>query len=349
MKALLVVTGRGLGGDAAIALNTIKALEKHGVECEIALDESAQGTLFEKKGYSWHKISIPQAGGHALTQLSAIKAAFKLITATFKARKLIKKLNVDFVVGVLGGGAIVGSLGSKFAGKPAFSLISTPLDSKVCPKFNKCFLFPEIDLFRQDSLPKNMERSYYPLSDDVGHGDVSNALVKLKDFPTFDENKKTILFSSGSSLFKGMVDAVALASQFADKYNLVLIGLPLQDDYLDLIDEEKVIYAGYIDWLNDLFKFVDLAVLTDDGISIEEALASKTPIVALTKVKWGRYQNMAGVYKGAIIESEVTDVCRSIDEAFENMDSLRQNTHKYAELCTQAGNALAQKILKELE
>ena len=37
MKALLVVTGRGLGGDAAIALNLIKTLEKKGVACEIAI------------------------------------------------------------------------------------------------------------------------------------------------------------------------------------------------------------------------------------------------------------------------------------------------------------------------
>ena len=269
MKALLVVTGRGLGGDAAIALNTIKALEKRGVQCEIALDESAQGTLFKKKGYSWHKISIPQAGGHAATKLSAVKGALKLITATFKARSLIKKLDVDFVVGVLGGGAIVGSLGSKFARKPAFSLISTPLDSKVCPKFNKCFLFPEIDIFRWDTLPKNMERSYYPLSDNVGQGDVGNALSKLKEFPIFDENKKTILFSSGSSLFQGMVDGISLASKCFDKYNLVLVGLPLEEVNMDSVDDEKVIYAGYIDWLNDLFKFVDLAVLTDAGISIE--------------------------------------------------------------------------------
>ena len=180
MKALLVVTGRGLGGDAAIAINTIKALEKKGVQCEIALDESAPGTLFKKKGYSWHKISIPQAGGHAATKLSAAKGAMKLMTATFKARSLIKKLDVDFVVGVLGGGAIVGSLGSKFARKPAFSLISTPLDSKVCPKFNKCFLFPEIDIFRWESLPKNMERSFYPLSDDIGHGDVDKARFSMK-------------------------------------------------------------------------------------------------------------------------------------------------------------------------
>ena len=131
MKALLVVTGRGLGGDASIALNTIKALEKRGVKCEIALDESAPGILFEKNGYSWHKISIPQAGGHAATKLSALKGALKLITATFKARSTIKKSKADFVVGVLGGGAIVGSLGAKLARKPAFSLISTPLDKNL--------------------------------------------------------------------------------------------------------------------------------------------------------------------------------------------------------------------------
>ena len=124
MKSLFIVTGRGLGGDAMVAINLIKEFEKKGVQCEIALDESAYGTVFEKNGYSWHKISIPQAGGHAATKLSAAKGALKLISATFKARSLIRRLNVDFVVGVLGGGAIVASVGSKFARKPCFSLIS---------------------------------------------------------------------------------------------------------------------------------------------------------------------------------------------------------------------------------
>lgn len=52
MKALFIVTGRGLGGDSMIALNTIKAFEKRDVQCEIALDESAYGSLFEKKRIS---------------------------------------------------------------------------------------------------------------------------------------------------------------------------------------------------------------------------------------------------------------------------------------------------------
>ena len=188
MKAFFTVTGRGLGGDAVVALNTMLALRKKGVESIIGIDETASGDLFEKNGFEVCKISIPHAGGHAATKLSAIKGALKLVTATFKARKAIKKCKSDFVVAVLGGGAIVGSLGAKFARKPCFSLISTPLDSKVCPKFNYCYVLPELDKFRLDTLPSNMDKSFYPLTDDIGDGNVEIALQKLKEYPNFDEN-----------------------------------------------------------------------------------------------------------------------------------------------------------------
>ena len=349
MKVLVIVTGRGLGGDAMVALNVIKVLEKRGIECEIALDKTAPGVLFEKNGYSWHKISIPQAGGHSATKLSALKAALKLITATFKARKAIKKSKADFVIGILGGGAIVGSLGAKFARKPCFSLISTPLDSKVCPKFNQCYILPELDMFRWEKLPANMDKAFYPLADNVGQGDEKIALEKLKEYPNFDESKKTIVFSSGSSIFKGTLDAINLVADKTDEYNLVLVGIPLHDEYYDLIDEDKIIYVGYIDWINHLFKFSDLTVLTDDGVSLEEAFTCGKPIVALTRVKWGRYQNMAGVFKGAMIESEVSDVCKSIDEAFENYDSLQENALIYGKQCMEAGDYLVDRMLKKLE
>ena len=349
MKVLVIVTGRGLGGDAMVALNVIKVLEKRGIECEIALDKTAPGVLFEKNGYSWHKISIPQAGGHSATKLSALKGALKLITATFKARKAIKKSKADFVIGILGGGAIVGSLGAKFARKPCFSLISTPLDSKVCPKFNQCYILPELDMFRWEKLPANMDKAFYPLADNVGQGDEKIALEKLKEYPNFDESKKTIVFSSGSSIFKGTLDAINLVADKTDEYNLVLVGIPLHDEYYDLIDEDKIIYVGYIDWINHLFKFSDLTVLTDDGVSLEEAFTCGKPIVALTRVKWGRYQNMAGVFKGAMIESEVSDVCQSIDEAFENYDSLQENALIYGKQCMEAGDYLVDRMLKKLE
>lgn len=345
MKALVVITGRGLGGDAMIAYNVIRALENEGVQCELALDESAPGILFEKKGYSWHKISIPQAGGHVATKLSAFKAALKMIPATFKARSLMKKLDVDFVVGIIGGGAIIASVGSKLAHKPCVDLCCTPLDMKVCPKFNDCFVLPEYYLFRENVLPENIHKSYYPLNDDVGSGDAKIALEKLKEYPLFDENKKTILFSSGSSLFKGMIEACSNFSKFSDEYNLLLIGHPMHDEYFDLIDEDKIIFLGYIDWLNHLYDYIDLAVLTDDGIMIQEVIACKIPIVTVTKIKWGRYHNIAGIYEGAILETDSDSANETIIEAFNNYDSIKNMVDKYSDEVSDSKTSLAKRII----
>ena len=204
-------------------------------------------------------------------------------------------------------------------------------------------------MFRWEKLPANMDKAFYPLSDNVGQGNEKIALEKLKEYPNFDESKKTIVFSSGSSIFKGTLDAINLVADKTDEYNLVLVGIPLHDEYHDLIDEDKIIYVGYIDWINHLFKFSDLTVLTDDGVSLEEAFTCGKPIVALTRVKWGRYQNMAGVFKGAMIESEVSDVCKSIDEAFENYDSLQENALIYGKQCMEAGDYLVDRMLKKLE
>lgn len=346
MKALVIITGRGLGGDAVIAYNVIDALESKGVECDIALDESAPGILFKKKGYSWHKISIPQAGGHAATKLTSIKAAFRMFTATFKARKLIKRLNVDFVVGIIGGGAIVASVSAKLSRKSCVTLCATPLDMKVCPRFNHSIILPEYYLFRENNLPANLSKAYYPLNDDVNSGSREIALEKLRENPLFDENKKTILFSSGSSLFKGMIAVASnFAEKFNDEYNILLVGYPMHDEYMDLIDQSKLIYLGFIDWLSHVYNYMDLAVLTDDGVMVEEALACNVPIVTVTKVKWGRYHNIAGVFKGAILESTIEDANETILRAFKEYDSLKENTDKYALELLQTKYDVAQKII----
>lgn len=345
MNALVIITGRGLGGDAVVAYNVISALEKKGVHCEIALDESAPGTIFKKNGLTWHKISIPQAGGHAATKLSSLKAAFKMFTATFKARRLIKKLDVDFVVGIIGGGAIVASVSAKFAGKPCATLCSTPLDMKVCPKLNHTIILPEYYLFREDVLPENLSKTYYPLNDDVDSGDGNIALEKLREYPLFDENKKTILFSSGSSLFKGMIEAANNFVNFTDEYNILLIGYPMHDEYGDLINRDKIIYLGFLDWLNHLYNYIDLAVLTDDGVMIEEVLACEVPIVTITKIKWGRYHNMEGIFKGAILETDIENANETILNAFENYDSIKDRADIFSKELLDAKPKLAQKII----
>lgn len=345
MKVLFIITGRGIGGDATIALNVIKSLMEMGVDCEIALDESAPGILFKKNNLDWHKVSIPQAGGHAATKKTAIKAAFKSLTASFKLRKLIKKVKPDIVVGINGGGAIIGAVGAKLAGTPALSLICTPLDSKVCPKFNNCLAFPE--LFHGFQLAENVSKTYFPINPNTNKGNGQRALEKLKEHENFDENKKTILFSSGSSIFKGVMEGTDNFSKATDDYNIVLVGLPLKDEYMDIIDQNKVIYLGYVDWLRDLYDFVDLVIATDDGLMIEESLACQKPTVCLTKVKWGRYHNFASIFEGAVIEAEVDNLTEKIFEALDNLDELKDNAEKYSVDILNATSFISERILDE--
>ena len=59
--------------------------------------------------------------------------------------------------------------------------------------------------------------------------------------------------------------------------------------------------------------------------------------------------NRESVYKGAIIESEVSDVCKSIEEAFDNYDSIKGNVLKFADECLAAGDILADKMIKKIE
>ncbi len=360
MKALVVVTGRGLGGDAVIGLNIIKSLESRGIECEIALDSSAPGILFEKNGYSWHKISIPQAGGHAASKVTTLKAGLKTIKASFQCRSLIKKIKADVVVGAIGGGAVVGCLAAKIAGTPAVGILSTPLDTKVCTKLNKCIVFPEAHMFRENTIPENVKRSYFPVPSNILEGDRNNAIVKIKEHckneieknpnaVDFDENKKTILFSSGSTIFEKMARGVSDYSNLTDKYNIVLVGLPLEEEYYDWFKPEKMIYLSYIDWLKDLYKIVDLAVLTDDGMMLSEAMMCHIPTIALLRVKYGRYHNMKEVFEGAVFEAENDNLAQTIEEVILKLDEVKAKTIVYGDKIAISEDLIADTIINEIK
>ncbi|GAA5818121.1 MAG: glycosyltransferase [Methanobrevibacter sp. CfCl-M3] len=356
MKALVVITGRGMGGDAVNALNIIKALEDLDIQCEIALDNNAPGLLFKKNGYSWHKVPVPQAGGHAATKLNIIKAGIRTLRAVFKTRQLIKKLNVDVVVGVIGGGAIVGCISAKLAMVPGVGIIDTPLDTKICTKLNKCIVLPEAGMFKQKIIPNNVVKSYFPLVKKIEKGDSEKAIEKIEELDKnkiFDKNRPSLLFSSGSSLFEGMIVCLSNYCSYLKEnerlndYNLLLIGNPLKEEYLDLIDESHIINLGYINWINDLYELIDLAILTDDGVMIQESVACELPAVALTRVKYGRYHNMESIFPNAILEAELDQTNIKIDEALENLDRLKDNSKSYVEDLTSAGEKIAKIILEE--
>lgn len=343
MKALFTVTGRGMGGDAITALNIAGALERRGFECEFALDHSAPGILFRKRGIEWHRVRIPQAGGHAASKAKLLSAALRTTRAIYETWRLIRRIRPDVVVGVIGGGAVVGCLAAKIAGVPAVGVLNTPTDSKVCTRLNRNVALPESDLFGRDI--EGVESIYYPMSPDITLGDPEIACRRMH--PQFDPDRPTIVLSSGSSLFKAMAEAASRLADSGMEANITVLGHPLRDEYLKIIDHEGIINLGYIDWVKDLYSIADLAVLSDDGVMVHEAIALGVPVVALRGVKYGRYHNMGAVFRGAVLEADPEDIVEAVSAALERSDELRRAARKYSGDVMVAADRIAEIIEEE--
>ncbi len=336
-----------MGGDTVTALNIAQALSNHGVECEFALDHTAPGILFKKNNLEWYKTSIPQAGGHAATKASLAKAAFKTFKAAWETSRLCRKIKPQVVVGVIGGGAVVGCLAALLARIPSVGILITPADAQVCTRITTTVALPESNLFQMDLTNTNIHKAYSPVNPDVIIGSKEKAYERMP--PEFDKDRPSILFSSGSSLFDKMaLGAVKLAKSDLNA-NIIVVGEPLEEEIRKCLKEDNIIYLEYIDWIQDLYKIMDLVVLTDDGMMIHEAIACQLPIIALLGVKWGRYHNLAAVFKGAVLESELEYLEKVTRKAFTELDEMKENASKYSNNVLESSDKIAQIIYDQIK
>lgn len=346
MKVLFMVTGRGIGGDAAIALNISRSLSNYGARCEFALNYGASGLLFEKHGIKWHETSIPQAGGHAATKFTLVKGGFRTIKAVFEALKLYRKVKPDVVVGSIGGGAIVGCLAAKIAGIPSVGIVSTPSDSKVS-KFTTTVALPESPLFKSPVNNRNVYKSYMPINPDVIIGNKENALELMPD--GYDPALPTILLSSGSTLFEKMALAAPKLRDSGIKANIVVIGHPLDEKYRKYLESDGILYLGYIDWVRDLYKLADFVIITDDGVMLHEAIACNLPIITLLRVKYGRYHNMGNVFKGAMVESELDNLDETVNAFLKDIDKTKHKASHYGKDVLESSDKIAKIIYNQMD
>ena len=346
MKALFMVTGRGIGGDAAIALNISNALSKYGVNCEFALNYGAMGTLFKKNGIKWHETSIPQAGGHAATKTTLIKGGFKTIQAIFDAVKLYRKVNPDIVVGSIGGGAIVGCAAAKIAGIPSVGVVSTPSDAKVS-KFTTTIALPESPLFQLQINNPDVHKAFMPINPEIIKGNRENALKLMPE--EYNPELPTILLSSGSTLFEKMALAAPKLRDSRIKANIVVIGHPLNEKYREYLETPGILYIGYVDWVRDLYKLADFVIITDDGVMLHEAIACNLPIITLLGVKYGRYHNMGGVFKGAMVESDLDNLDKIVNDFLYNIEKTKTKASEYGEDVLESADRIAKIIYDKIK
>lgn len=330
MELLLFVTGRGMGGDAVTAYNIQNYLQEYGIDSKIVLDPSAPGYYFKKRNIEWLKSPIPNAGGHAATKIKLIKAAFKTLTASIKGARLIRKTKCDGVVGVIGGGAIIGCLSAKLAGVPAVGIVATPTDTKISLKLNSTLLLPESPLYTKSNVESkyNVHTQYSPIKMDIIEGNKDNILDKLTD--KYNPENPSILFSSGSTLFDDMAKAARKFAEENDDVNIFVIGDPLKEELHSIINHPNIINLGYINYIKDLYNLLDLAVITDDGLTLHETIACQIPVVVVLGVKYGRYHNLASVFEGAVLESNVDNISEVVKNALDNQVEMKEAAKKYS-------------------
>ena len=331
MKLLIFVTGRGTGGDAVTAYNIFQALNEKNVESKIVLDPSAPGYYFKKRNIDWLKSPIPAAGGHASSKSRLFKAGLKSLKAVCSGSRLIKKEKADGVVGVIGGGVVIGCLSAKLAGVPSVGIAATPTDTKVSLKLNPTMLLPESPDFTKDSVESkyDVRKQYSPIKSDIIYGNKDNILSKLPS--KFDPNKKSVLFSSGSTLFDDMAYAARKYAEENDDVNIFVIGAPLKEELEDVINHPNIMNLGYINYMDDLYDLIDLAIITDDGLTLHETLACQIPVVVVLGVKYGRYHGLSKVFDGAVIESNVDNISEKVNYALENYNQMYNSTKIYSE------------------
>ena len=182
---------------------------------------------------------------------------------------------------------------------------------------------------------------------DIIHGDKNNILDKLPK--KYDANKKSILFASGSTLFDDMAKAARNYAQENDDVNIFLIGAPLHEGINKIIDHPNIINLGYINYINDLYGLVDLAVITDDGLTLHETIACEIPVVVVIGVKYGRYHGLSRVFDGAVIESNVDNITSVVNKALNNYDSMKEATTKYAKDIIKAPEDLVEFVEKYMK
>ncbi len=348
MKLLIFVTGRGTGGDAVTAWNIRQALENRSITCDIVLDPSAQGYYFKNRGYQWLTSPIPAAGGHAASRSRLFRAGIRTITASISAARLIRREKADGVVGVIGGGVIIGVIGAKLARKPSVGVVATPTDTRISLRLNPTLLLPESPAYTKNVTSNyDVQRQYSPIKTDIIDGDKNNILDRLPD--KYDPSKKSVLFSSGSTLFDDMAKAARKYAQENDNVNIFVIGAPLRDDLEEVIDHPNIINLGYINFMKDLYDLIDLAIITDDGLMLHETLACKIPVVVVIGVKYGRYHGLSKVFEGAMLESNVDNISQVVNQALDESEQMQEAASKFSEGILRGSDDLADFVIEHIK
>src|SRR5215211_5334837 len=105
--ALIVIAAGGTAGHVVPALAVADELRRRGAGVEFVGGERAEAELVPAAGYPFHRLRV--AGLDRRNPLRAVRAVVLAAAATARARRLLRRLGADAVLG--GGGYVAGPVG----------------------------------------------------------------------------------------------------------------------------------------------------------------------------------------------------------------------------------------------
>ncbi len=344
----IIFCGGGTGGHLFPALAIAEALRKRLPDTKIVF-VGAKGKIEEKKvpAAGYDIFLLPIRGFARRVTIKNLAFPFKLLSSLFKARKIVKKIRPDAVVGV--GGYAAGPLGYAAAKQKVPLLIqeqnSFPgVTNKLLAKYARtiCVAYPGTERF----FPKEkIVMTGNPVRENLLQNTLSPEEAKKK--LGFAPDKKLILSLGGSggaaSINAGIAENLNMLHE-ADIQIIWQTGAYYFDEFkplADKYDDSKIRATAFIEDMALVYRAADLVISRAGAGTVSELCLLKKPAILVpsphvAEDHQSKNANVLVKAQAAILVKDVETKTKLIPEAIkyitdeEALKKLSENIYKYA-------------------
>ena len=279
----VVLAGGGTGGHVYPAIAMGDALKARGHEVVYVGDpDRLESRVAPEKGYEFHGLVAPKYPRGGVT--GKLKFAFSLFFSILRARRLLKTIQPDLVLGV--GGYIMAPtvLAAKTRGIPRVvheANVTPGMANKLCARHAQLVLLTYAATQKKLSTSAPFEVVGCPVNPKVLQGDSQSALERYGL-----RSDRPILTVVGGSLGASTLNALALAGarQSPRKWQLLWITGPrFHEEVMRDLGKapEGVCVVGYEDRMQDAYAVSTLVVARAGSSTLSELTALGKPALLI--------------------------------------------------------------------
>ncbi len=284
----IIISGGGTGGHIYPALTIAEQLKKLEPDAEIIFVGTSQGLekdIIPRYGYTLRFIEV--AGFKRSLGLDTLRSSVKLVRGLFDARKVLREIRPDLVIGTVG--YVCGPLVFIAALQKLPTCIQEQnampgVTNRILSHCVKKVFLGYKEAIKYFSRKGSLEYTGNPIREEILAKKREEAIETLG----LDPHKKTILVSGGSrgarSINKAMLEAERALSGRHDVQVLHATGTANYAEYMQEVDKqgglgENIFLTPYLHDMPEALAAADLAVFRAGAIGLAELTARGIPSI----------------------------------------------------------------------